>query len=149
MNADEVFSFNDKPQASRAMGHAVACGLSLNELCQITFTPLLKSDSYYCADPKSKAKRSSGNKTIPIAGGTIRIAGFGVSDLVTESTGSFNLRTPLQHGPATLDRGSEVQIHDAARDQAHKAGGVGFNILRCLACFDADDLAGSWIERAS
>ena len=37
-----------------AMLHAVACGLSLNELCQITFTPLLKSDSYYCADPKTK-----------------------------------------------------------------------------------------------
>ena len=35
-----------------AMGPAVACGSSLNELCQITFTPLLKSDSYYCADPK-------------------------------------------------------------------------------------------------
>ena len=37
----EVFLFNDKPEASAAMGHAVACGLSLNELCQITFTPLL------------------------------------------------------------------------------------------------------------
>ena len=43
------FLFNAKPEASMAMGHAVACGLALNELCQITFTPLLKSDSYYFA----------------------------------------------------------------------------------------------------
>ena len=49
----EIFLFNDKPEASMAMGHTVACGSSLNELCQITFTPLLKSDSYYCADTKS------------------------------------------------------------------------------------------------
>ena len=43
-----------------AMGHAVACGLSLNELSQITFTPLLKSDSYYCVDPKQTAE-AAGN----------------------------------------------------------------------------------------
>ena len=39
-----------------AMRDAVACGLSLNELCQITFTPLLKSDSYY-----SMARLVAGN----------------------------------------------------------------------------------------
>ena len=41
------FLFNDRPAAAAAMGHAVACGLSLNELCQITFTPRLTCSEFF------------------------------------------------------------------------------------------------------
>ncbi len=45
-----------------AMGHAVACGLSLNELCQITLTPLLNSDSCYSDDPGRAAWTSASQR---------------------------------------------------------------------------------------
>ena len=58
--------FNDKPQASAAMGHAVA--LSLIELCQITFTPLLNSVADFTRTTTKMSEASEKMTELPIVG---------------------------------------------------------------------------------
>lgn len=87
-----------------AMGHAVACGLSLNELCQMTFTPLLKSDSYYCADPYAlivTAKRTASLQLVRqcrkiVASAMARFAGT-LASSSSHQSGSRNSRTTPAH----------------------------------------------------